>query len=242
MSHSFNIHYLYHSGFSIETENSLLIFDYYKDSVEQGLKNRNNGAIGETDLTTHKKIYVFSSHSHGDHFNPIILDWAKFNPQIRYILSHDIKIESTSDKIHFLAPYESLSIDDLNIKAYGSTDLGISFLVQIEGQSIFHAGDLNWWYWWEDTPEEIEKAEKWFKEEISHMEHESIDIVFFPVDQRLEQNYCIGAKYFIEKLKPKILIPMHFGDTYETTEKFAKEMKDSTTHILTINHRGQQLL
>ncbi|TCT15317.1 L-ascorbate metabolism protein UlaG (beta-lactamase superfamily) [Natranaerovirga pectinivora] len=240
MEHNLKINYLYHSGFTVETNNYLLIFDYFKD---HGLENKSvaNGFIGKEDLETKKKIIVFSSHSHHDHFNPIILDWINVNKAIQYVFSSDIVIDKKEPYMTFLSPYDSIILDDLNIKAYGSTDLGVSFLVKVDESTIFHAGDLNWWYWWDDTEEEIAKAEKWFKEEIDYMKDEKIDVAFFPVDQRLEQNYALGAKYFIDILKPKYLIPMHFGDHYETTVKFALEMKNSLTNIFTLNSRGQEI-
>jgi L-ascorbate metabolism protein UlaG (beta-lactamase superfamily) len=236
------INYLYHSSFAVETKNYLMIFDYYRDSVEKGEKRISNGAIGVEDLKTNKKVIVFSSHSHGDHFNPLILEWSHKRKDISYVLSSDIKISERNENIHILSTYDEVKVGDAYIKAYGSTDLGISFLVKVDGVSIFHAGDLNWWYWWDDTKEEIEKMENWFKDEISKMKEEVIDIAFFPVDQRLKHNYCLGAKYFIEELEPKVLLPMHFGDEFGTTKKFAEEMEGSLTKIIEVTHRGQEIL
>ncbi|MEI3154718.1 MAG: hypothetical protein V8S95_06185 [Odoribacter sp.] len=49
----------------------------------------------------------------------------------------------------------------MRIKAFGSTDIGISFLIDIDNIRIFHAGDLNNWHWEEEsTPEEIAGTEK----------------------------------------------------------------------------------
>ena len=53
---------------------------------------------------------------------------------------------------------------DVYVKAYGSTDIGISFLVKVDGLTIFHAGDLNWWHWKEDSLEEQLVAESSFKD------------------------------------------------------------------------------
>lgn len=223
------IKYLYHSGFLVETSKNLLIFDYYQGMAERLVKENS------------KNIYIFSSHSHPDHFNPVILEWQKDRPDIQYVLSSDINAAQKAKNISFLSPYEKLEKDDLKIKAYNSTDLGVSFLVQVEGISLFHAGDLNWWYWL-DTPEEMLKAEKSFKEEIEKIRGESIDIAFFPVDPRLEQNYSAGAEYFIQELTPRILIPMHFADSPEITEKFANKMKGSPSKIIRISQKGQKFI
>lgn len=49
------ITYLDHSGFAVEYKKYVLIFDWYK------------GKLPEFD--SEKEIYVFSSHSHYDHFD-----------------------------------------------------------------------------------------------------------------------------------------------------------------------------
>jgi L-ascorbate metabolism protein UlaG (beta-lactamase superfamily) len=236
------INYLFNSGFTLETEKHLLIFDYYKDSVEKIDKNRANGAIGEDDLKTDKDILVFSSHSHHDHFNPVILEWKSVRPDIKYVLSSDIEVVKKDENIKFISAYEELKVDDVYIKAYGSTDIGISFLVKLEGITVFHAGDLNWWYWWDDSEGEIQQAERWFKDEVNRIKGEKIDIAFFPVDPRLEHNYCVGGEHFIKEINPQIFIPMHFGETYQITENFADRLKSVNTRIISINHRGQEIL
>ncbi|MDP4090998.1 MAG: MBL fold metallo-hydrolase, partial [Bacillota bacterium] len=187
-----------------------------------------------------KKIVVFSSHSHMDHFNPVILNWQSKRPDIEYVLSSDIEVKGHYHGVHTIAPYEKAEVGPVTVKSFGSTDIGVSYLVEVGGINIFHAGDLNWWYWWDDTEAEIKKAESWFKDEISRLEGEKVDIAFFPVDPRLEHNYCMGAKYFIDKLKPEILFPMHFGNSYKTTVKFKEEVKNSGTRVMEIEKRGQE--
>lgn len=220
------IQYLFHSGFRVEIKNRIFIFDYFQGNVYLGDKD----------------TIVFSSHCHPDHFNTQIFQWQDHNRNIKYILSHDISIEQNKENIFVMSPYDEIQLDDVIIKAFGSTDLGISFLIQFLGINLFHAGDLNWWYWYQDVPEEIKKAEVMFKEEIAKIKGESIDIAFFPVDPRLEHNYCVGADYFIQEIAPKVLIPMHFGDNVEVTNQYAERMKDSQTRVIRIAEKGQEIL
>jgi hypothetical protein len=222
--------YLYHSGFLVETDKNLLIFDYYQGEAESLVQESS------------KNIFIFSSHSHPDHFNPMILEWQKNRPDIQYIFSQEISVPQTTKNVNFLSPYETLDIGDLKIKAYNSTDIGVSFLVHVEGIRLFHAGDLNWWYWSGDTPEDMVKAEKGFKEEVQRIKGEVIDIAFFPVDPRLEQNYSAGAEYFIKELAPQFFIPMHFADSSEFVKKFEDKMKEGPSKILRFSQKGQELL
>ncbi len=233
------ITYLYNSGFIIETTQYLLLFDYYKEDAK---KEGRGGSIHKQLLNTEKKVIIFASHNHTDHFNPVILEWMDQRTDLHYVLSDDIKPGRISEQIKMIAPYEQLKIDDLNVKTYGSTDQGVSFLVNLDGLTIFHSGDLNWWYWWDDTKEEIDKAEQWFKEEIEKIKGEKIDLAFFPVDPRLEHNYSVGGEYFIQQLHPKVLIPMHFGTDFEITEKFAKLMKKANTRVIELGSSPQEIM
>lgn len=228
-----HIQYIDHSGFSVETPSHQLIFDYFRGKV----------SFGE------KTLLVFSSHSHPDHYNPDILSWQQKKPEIQYILSSDISVSDNQPdraNIHFFAPYQETTVGDVRIKTYGSTDEGVSFLIEVDGLRIFHAGDLNWWHWWGESPEEIAKAEEWFKREIAQMAGEQIDLAFFPVDPRLEQFYTLGADYFIEKLKPGILIPMHFGENIEPIRLYQQKMKASAeapkTEVIPMLVPGETLL
>ena len=62
------ITYIGHSGFSVELESHILLFDYYE------------GTMPEFDPA--KKLLVFASHSHPDHFNREILKLADVYPNV----------------------------------------------------------------------------------------------------------------------------------------------------------------
>lgn len=194
--------YLHHSGFVVSTDNHLLIFDYYQDSAK----------VMPSLLGKNKTTYVFSSHSHGDHFNQIIGKWQ--NNVETYILSDDIREAGglagvAMEKLIYMKPYETRKLNSIDVTTYGSTDEGVSFLVDIDGWLIFHAGDLNWWHWKEDTPENIAAAKKDFEKEMNHLDGLKIDVAFFPVDSRLEEFWAIGAEKFCRRVDVNQLITMH---------------------------------
>ncbi|WP_125153583.1 MBL fold metallo-hydrolase [Clostridium rectalis] len=233
------IHYLYHDGFAVETKNHFLIFDYYNNTPKNDKRSLENGVIDFEELKDKKNILVFSSHHHHDHFNPLILDWVKYNPNIKYILSSDITVPIYKPNYNIVFENKELRIDDVLIKTYGSTDIGVSYLVFVDGISIFHAGDLNWWHWKDDPMEEQVSSELNFKKEIHKIMDEQVDIAFFPVDARLEEFYYIGGKYFIEKVKPNLFIPMHYWDNTYITKKFHDKIEKTSTNIVEISCRGQ---
>ena len=72
--------YIFHSGFVLETEQSILVFDYWMDP----------SGVMDGVLRSEKPMYVFSSHFHEDHFTKEIFEWKKLREGITYILSKDI--------------------------------------------------------------------------------------------------------------------------------------------------------
>ena len=145
------IYYIYHSGFAMELDTSILIFDFYKfpENKISEKKYFFDTFIKRTD----KKVYIFSSHSHYDHFNKEILSWLNINENIKFILSDDIKTYKHKN-FYFTKDGDNLKIDNLNIYTFGSTDLGSSFYINVDNKNIFHSGDLHFWHWEDDTPEE----------------------------------------------------------------------------------------
>lgn len=236
------ITHLFHSGFAVETATHFLIFDYYQPS--QGKTTTiEEGIITSDYLKTKKNILVFVSHNHGDHFDPRILEWAKDNPAITYIFSSDVTVSKASLTSYTLSAYETVKVGQVFIQTFGSTDQGISFHLELDGLKIFHAGDLNWWHWSGESPHEQSLAAATFKAEMEKLtaQNLSIDIAFFPIDRRMEEFYSIGAEYFADKLRPSLLVPMHFGNDFTATTAFAEKAKGLNIPTVIIEHRGQKI-
>lgn len=240
--------YLFNSGFFVETRQYLFLFDYFKDQahpLSSGKKRPDQSGVQKI-TNTDKHVLIFVSHSHRDHFNSVILQWIAFNNKINYVLSNDIKTprleETLMKRVKMISAYEELEWDGAEIKTFGSTDQGVSFLVRADGLNIFHAGDMNWWDWSDDPQEERRCAERRFKEEIAKLKGEEVDLAFFPVDPRLGHNYASGGKHLIKELRPKVFIPMHFGVNYEIINRFAEEVKNLGSKVIRINSSPQRIL
>lgn len=233
--------YIYHSGFAIEAEGVTIIIDYYKDSSET---ERNRGIVHDYLLKKSGKLYVLSSHFHPDHFNREILAWKEQRPDIIYIFSKDILKHRRAGKEDaiYINKGESYEDDTLRIDGFGSTDVGISFLIHLQGLRIFHAGDLNNWHWSEEsTEEEIRKANGDFLAEVKYIKQQvsSIDIAMFPVDRRMGKDYMKGAKQFIGQIKTAIFVPMHFSEDYEGGNAFQSTAEANGCRFISITHRGE---
>ena len=217
------ITYLYHSAFTVETDNFFLIFDYYMDDVTTGKKRGiASGVLTPQDFPKGKKIAVFVSHNHRDHFNPVIFKWQKDRGNISYILSSDVR---TRNKAIRMAPYEHVDVDGISVDTYGSTDAGVSFVINADGFQIFHAGDFNLWHWIEEsTEEEVTLAKREYLREMENLKDLQFDIVFFPVDPRMGRGYDAGASHFARTMRPILIVPMHYGDELDTGLRFRQKM------------------
>ena len=216
------ITYIHHSSFSVELDNSILLFDYFKGKLP--------------DFDKSKKLYVFSSHSHHDHFSNSIFKLEKIYKDVTYILSDDIKT-SKSKNIKFIGANEKLLLDNMEIETLESSDLGVAFIIKIENKTIYHAGDLNWWHWeGENSPEENKFAENKFKDAIDKIKGRNIDLAFIPLDTRQGEQYYLGFDYFMRNTNTKLAFPMHFWDDYSLSKKlknskYALDYKDKIFDI-----------
>ena len=226
--------YYYNSGFSVQVGGTLLIFDYW-EGENRSLAPVNR--INETYLQAFEQIFVFVSHAHPDHFDPVIYDWYKHGLPVSYIVSHDMPVGTRGSR---LAPLQEKQLtQDIKVKAFASTDLGVSYLVSIYGMTVFHAGDLNLWHWRaESTLKEIEEAEKAFYDAMEPLRQEKIDVAMFPVDPRQGFMYDAGANHFIMSEKPRIFIPMHWQDRPEVAIEYARRPRNNLTEVVALTKAG----
>ena len=204
--------YIEHSGFFVELSDKALLFDYFK------------GSIPKTD----KPLYIFSSHRHKDHFNKKIMQLKSE----KIILSNDIRAVPTENTVK-LGPNKHTNIDGINIKTLRSTDEGVAFILEYNGIIIYHAGDLNDWYW-KGEPEEW-NAEMTLKYQSiilkGFADIPRMDAAFLPVDPRQEEYCGRGADFFLDNVKAEHIFPMHFWGNYKAVKKYADTRKENI-HII----------
>ena len=197
--------YLLNSGFMIRAGRTLLLFDDYDDP--------SGAADRAVDMGDFEWLYIFVSHAHFDHFGNHIRAYA--HQTTRYIFSYDLRRTKRvkmfpQNNIVYMKRYTEWSDEHLHVWTYDSTDVGVSFLVELEDESrVFHAGDFNWWHWTGDTEENQRLAEKAFKKQMARLKNLEADIAFFPIDGRLESAQDMGARVFVEQTDVKSLVAMH---------------------------------
>lgn len=222
--------YVHHSGFYIEFEDKVLVFDNIEHGLVEKLKEH-----------TDKKGYIFVTHKHGDHYDKNIWSLDTCFKETKYIFGERVTQEGYD--IVNMYPNQEIELDDMVIKTTDSTDRGVSFLVKTNGKTIYHAGDLNWWHWKNDDEITHKKEERDFKIEVEKIAGEEIDVAMVPVDPRLDEYYYLAGEYYAHVLKPKHLFPMHFSENYDATKRFKDLMskdKNVSSNIYVIEARYQE--
>lgn len=199
--------YIGHSGFSVELESHILLFDYYE------------GTMPEFDPA--KKLLVFASHSHPDHFNREILKLADVYPDVEYIFPKDIRIakKEQRESEHFMRKRDEITVGDTKVKSLRSTDEGVAFLVRCEDRIIYHAGDLNWWHWEEESIDYNRNMRKNYQKEIKKLSRKKIDLAFVVLDPRQGGAAFSGIDYFMRNVKAGHVFPMHMWKDYGLTDR-----------------------
>ena len=206
------ITYLNHSGFLLEWSKCYRLFDYYKGEIPV--------------LDAEKDIFVFCSHSHHDHFNPEIFNLLKNYSKVTYIFSDEMK--EACDKlevpeIHFLQDHTDTEIQGLKIHTLKSTDMGCAFVVEYDGHTVYHAGDLHWWYWDGEDPDWNAQMTEDYKKEIEYLKGRTLDIAFTPLDPRQGKEYALGMNYLLNTAEVKHVFPMHCWDDISIIDKYLQE-------------------
>ncbi len=252
------ITYIHHSAFCIETDGIALIFDYFKGDCIPSCTY--HGALPELGRDT--PVYVFSSHSHRDHFGTEVLAWRERYPNIHYIFAKEIKKklgnsmlrrlglpENIKDAITYVKPGERYGVGGLTVETLLSTDSGVAFLVTVphgisKDMAIYHAGDLNWWKW-EGEPEDFNAyQEKTYKEQIALLSGRKVDVAFVVLDPRQEGDKYLGIDYFMEHVQARYVVPMHMWKQYGLAEEYKNrpQSRRFREKILSFREEGQEAI
>lgn len=232
------ITYLDHSGFVVTLPDVIMVFDYYRDPAHALHKILEKKA--------ELPVIFFVSHHHHDHYNTGIFEIAQ-NHERTYVLSNDILAEKVPSTLAVAGMSAGDILENLpggiKVKAYKSTDEGVSFLVTTaDGTAIYHAGDFNDWHWQDESTErEARVADELFKKILNRIasENEKINIAMFPVDVRQGSDFARGAKLFLKAIKVDDFFPMHFGGDYKEACDFSEYAESPETTFYCLHKPGE---
>ena len=208
-----NITYIHHSGFLVETGRCYYLFDYESGSLPE--------------LNAEKPIFVLSSHSHEDHYNPKVFSLLAGMGQIRAVLSDDITPPDGIDALMVSPNREYILGDSQKLTTFRSTDLGVAFLIEDGQELIYHAGDLNDWVWDEEPEDWNQEMTASYRKEIDLLAKtlggRQIDTAFVVLDPRQEADYHRGMCWFLQNVAARQVYPMHYWDDPGIIQTFLKD-------------------
>ena len=234
--------YLGHCGWAIKTSKHLLIFDYFSPGGVPTHPSLINGYIIPEEIKDHD-VYVFVTHEHQDHYDLEIFDWRNDLTSVTYIygfrpetLPQHRESGYPGPEYEYIGPHESRSIGDLSVKTIRANDAGVGFLVEVDGLTLYHAGDHAGWN---------EGEKQGFTDEIDYLAgiSDELDIAFCNVTGCHAHGVVPlkeGTIYTVEKLNPKILVPTHAGGREFIYAQFIETIKDQLqdTRFIIPENRG----
>ena len=223
------LQYLGNSGFSIRQGGDLIVIDCYNPEQHPEMEARVKNA---------SRVTVLASHYHRDHFSPSVRLWNRWG-NVEFVFSSDIP---EMPGVKQIAPGEHLTVNGIEVRAYGSTDAGVSFMLEVGGYAIFHAGDLNNWHWEEEsTPEEIAQMEGDFKKELNDLAQLAprLDLAMFPVDPRMGGDFMRGARQFLDRIPTRYFVPMHFWAQPQKVAPFGAYAESKGSRFVLLGEPGE---
>ncbi len=157
----------------------------------------------QIDIPAHDADLILCTHSHYDHFSPEDIK-AVANENTILIVTEDCKNDVyktgiNEERIHYTKPNEQIQFEEVvieTIPAYNKTKEyhpksknWVGYLIHIDGFIYYIAGDT-------DKTKEACSVK--------------CDVAFLPVGGTYTMNY-IDAANLVQKIKPKYVIPTHYG-------------------------------
>ncbi len=231
--------YIKHSCFCVELDRHVLLFDYCLEGELPA-------------FSPEKKILVFTSHKHSDHFNVGILHLAEQYPDIHFFLGAGLRLNekylarngiSIDRDAYITNLYKRQECDyaDIHVRTLRSTDAGVAYLIDCEGYKFYHAGDLNCWCHPEDGQEFNDRMKREYEEEIDTIRGERIDLAFVPLDPHVGSTYWMGLSYFMQAVGAAHVFPMHMWEEYAYIDRYiANEGQAYADAVVKITAPGQR--
>jgi ankyrin repeat protein/L-ascorbate metabolism protein UlaG (beta-lactamase superfamily) len=237
------IYHTGHSGWVLNYKEIWMIFDYYPLLPLPDEPTIDNGIV-DAEFLKGKKVFVFVSHEHSDHFSQEISNWQKVNPDIRYFFGFN----PNDDRVFRTHPFElpdytrilpdsSYVFDDLKISTFKSpVDLGVGFVVEYQNLTFLHSGDAL--YMNNDWPNVYTQSIDKLK-----LKYPKIDFAFVPITGCGFPNADAVVKsyeYLIESFQPKVIVPMHGSGREESYDLFKEtyDKKYPNSRVMLFRYKG----
>ena len=203
--------HIYHSGFVIDMERTVLIFDWFSGKLP--------------DFDHGKKVMVFVTHGHADHYSPRIWELRNSCSNITYVLECCTAPERKGDCIMHVQPGRHYEQDRILIYAIRSNDEGVAYVVSTEGYNFFHAGDLGVWHWSDGSDHDNAYSRRIYRRQLEKISGWDFDAAMIPVDPRLGDHAFLAADDFMRLVGCRCMFPMHYWNRRKEALSFLQNEK-----------------
>ena len=233
--HNAVIWYLGHAAWAIKTSTHLLIFDYYVQSEPPAVPSLGNGFVNAEELRD-LDVVVFVSHRDSDHYDPLIWQWRKSIPNIRYVLGWEPAI-ANEDYVR-IRPHETTTVDNIEITAIPSTDSGSGFLIKADGLVFYHCGDNA--FWKESYRPRYYREIEWLANKTDHTDFVFLNWRLDPDRETLEEGLWKTA----EMLGARYIIPSHMRGREDQIVELIKDAPSEEQREQIVDKRvpGERIL
>lgn len=213
-------------GFFIETEQEILVFDWFKSSLPQTSDN--------------KPIHFFVSNAKSDGFDENLVDLINNTENLSAYLGYDNRDERVEDllknagnkireKISCFQIKQKLDMDFGCIKSFRALE-GVMFLVNVRGVSLLFAGDFS------IKPEKIlQSGEKLFKVLTAPLKDEKVDYAMVPFDTSLGSKADLSLYHYLYVTGANIFTPTYLRGNYSYLTDFINKNPELKKKIVAIN-------
>ena len=150
------------------------------------------------------------------------------------VLANDIrKRNHLSDlKITYVYHDQTYNLDNgTEVDTLLSNDSGVAFIVKTKEGTIYHAGDLNDWYWDGELKADNQRLTSAYRAEIRKIKGIHFDAAFVPLDPRQEDHYADGILYFLKNVDCNVIFPMHYWNDASVIKRFITEYPQYKSRI-----------
>lgn len=112
-----------------------------------------------------------------------------------------------------------------------STDLGVAFLVRVDGMTLYHAGDLFPW----------NGSEMEFLQYTAPLQGVHIDYAMLPMDPRFPSaaEHCVS--HYLKLADITYFTPMHLWDKPDSASTFAQQNPQHCGKMIAVNPKGVKI-
>lgn len=222
--------FLDHSGFWVELPSVTLLFDWWKGT----LPPQRPGV----------PLLVFASHWHEDHFSPALFSlnadaYLLGGMDRPWLARKGASPEALARCVTLKGNEVCQPLSGVTVETLPSTDEGVAFLVAADGQTVFHAGDLNWWHWEGEPDPWNPNMERDFLAFSRPLTGRRIDLAMLPLDPRLKEDGFRGPRHFLELADIRRFIPMHQWGDFAFTDQFLARYPQFAERVLPVREQGQ---